>query len=198
MRIKKPACTLPAHPPTDSPLGEARPFPILEPALVRLRQHSTRAFSLVECALALAIIGIAFVPIMGLLPAGLSTSREAINYSVGSNIAQLLFNEAQQTDFNILTANSNAEGQVRYFDYQGTEVKTAGDASIVYHAKTYVVATTSYPGTDKSNASVATVTVQVASNASNQTLVTDSATKLWARTNRQPILTFSFYVSRNQ
>lgn len=161
------------------------------------RRRPARGFTLVECALALAIIAIAFVPIMSLLPMGLNTSRGAINYSIGSNIAQLLFNEAQQTDFNILTASSDTERPVRFFDDQGAEVKVAGSPSIVYHAKTRVIASTIYPGT-ASNPSVATITIQVASNAGDRALVTDPITKLWTRTNPQSILTFSFYVSRTQ
>ena len=162
------------------------------------RRRLARGFTLVECALALAIIAIAFVPIFGLLPMGLNTFRQAINYSIGSNIAQFLFNEAQQTDFNILTADPGTPRPVRYFDDQGSEIKTASSPSIIYLANTRVLATTAYPGTTPDNASVATVTIQIAYNPSNQALVTDSATKLWSTTNRQPVLTFSFYVSRTK
>lgn len=196
--MKIPAFTLPSF----AASGEASrntPNSHVPPRLpARFLRRAARAFTLVECALALAVVGIAFVPIMGLLPVGLNTSREAINFSIGSNIAQQLFNAAQQTDFNILTGSSSTVGAVRYFDYQGVEVKDAGSPSITYHAKTRVVATTAYPGAAGSNPSVATVTIQVALNATNQPLLTDSGTQLWSRTNRQPVLTFSYYVSRTQ
>lgn len=175
--------------------GFLPPFAVHQPCM-QFRRRPARGFTLVECALALGIVAIAFVPIFGLLPTGLNTARQAINYSIGSNIAQFLFNEAQQTDFNVLTATPDTARPVRYFDNQGSEIKTATSPSVIYHANTRVLATTVYPGAAIANANVATVTIQVACNPINQTLVTDSDTRLWAVTNRQPMLTFSFYVSR--
>jgi uncharacterized protein (TIGR02598 family) len=174
-----------------SQLGAHRPS-------ARLPRRLARGFTLIECALALAIIAVAFVPIFGLLPMGLNTFGQAINYSIGSNIAQLLFNEAQQTDFNVLTADPGTARPVRFFDDQGSEVKTAGSPSIIYHANTKVLAPTAYPGATTPNTNVATVTIQVARNPSNGTLVTDPATGLWSGANRQPVLTFSFYVPRTK
>lgn len=160
--------------------------------------RAAAGFSLVEIVLAVGIVAGAIISIMSLLPQGLNIFRQSINYSVGSHIAQLIINEAQQTDFNILTANPGAAKSVRYFDDQGNEMKAATEAFVVYHVNTQVIATTTFPGATTKNASVATITIQVANNPSNQPLDLQSGTLLWADTNKQPIVTYSSLVARNK
>ncbi len=164
----------------------------------RIPRQSCAGFSLVEITLAVGIVAGAVIAIMSLLPQGMNVFRQSINYSVGSHIAQLIINEAQQTDFNLLTANSGTAKPVRYFDDQGSEMKSATDPFVVYHVNTQVIATTAFPGAAAKNASVATVTIQVANNPSNQPLTIQSGTLLWADTNKQPIVTYSSLIARNK
>ncbi len=98
-------------------------------------------FSLVEVALAIGIVAFAFVALMSLLPAGLTTFRRALDVSICSQIAQRIVSEAQQVDFDVLTDKNNlpasaagkehsfrmrrpgtTETWVRYFDEQGNEI----------------------------------------------------------------------------
>ncbi len=160
-------------------------------------QRMSDGFSLVEIALAVGIVAGAIVTIMSLLPQGMNIFRQSINYSVGSHIAQAIINQAQQSDFNALTANPGVARPVRYFDDQGNEMKTATDPFVVYHVNTQFIATTTFPGATVKNASVATVTIQVANNPGNQTFSLPSGTLLWADTNKQPIVTYSSLVARN-
>ena len=102
-----------------------------------------------EVVLAVGVISFAFVAILGLLPAGLSQFRQAMDNSVGAQIAQRIMLECEQTDFDTLVnlknipANpqktyytqlatySNGDNTkanpfyVRYFDEQGNEVVPA-------------------------------------------------------------------------
>lgn len=48
------------------------------------------AFTLIETALALGIVAFALVPVMGLLPIGLQTSRNASDLTISAQIAQRL------------------------------------------------------------------------------------------------------------
>jgi uncharacterized protein (TIGR02598 family) len=98
-------------------------------------------FSLVEVALAIGIVAFAFVALLSLLPAGLTTFRRALDISICTQIAQRIVSEAQQVDFDVLTDKNNlpasgtgkehsfrmrrpgtTETWVRYFDEQGNEI----------------------------------------------------------------------------
>jgi uncharacterized protein (TIGR02598 family) len=100
----------------------------------------TRAgFSLVEIALALALLAFAVVPLVALLPAGMTTFRRALDVSICSQIAQRVASDARALDFDLLIdretlgrmkANEhftfrapaiNAPA-LRYFDDQGVEI----------------------------------------------------------------------------
>jgi len=132
-------------------------------------------FSLVEVVLAVGVISFAFVAILGLLPAGLTQFRQAMDNSVASQIAQRILMDAQQSDFDVLidsahnnpgsvtpirartfSASDTAKSTplyVRYFDEQGNEIvpqgmfPTAKEAvAIVYHVNTRITPGTSLPG----------------------------------------------------
>jgi len=166
-------------------------------SLARARQTG---FSLVEVVLAVGVISFAFVAIMGLLPAGLTQFRQAMDNSVGAQISQRVILECQQTDFDTLV-NPNALATppafaqvtinartVRYFDEQGNEITPVGTipnaqeaALIIYHVNTRVASSTQLtesPGaTDPTTGAagglsygVATIVVQVAFNPSGQTI----------------------------
>lgn len=91
-------------------------------------------FSLVEVSVALAIVAVALVALMGLLPAGLNNFRAAMDAQTAGEIFQRVVADAQETDFDTLLASKVQTGgrgaqfyrlPLRHFDNQGTEVKTA-------------------------------------------------------------------------
>lgn len=112
----------------------------------RICRLPATGFSLVETALALGIVSFAFVALLGLLPAGLTTFRQAMDTSVGAQIAQRIVSEAQETDFQIMLASASmldrgAGGQffrlpLRYFDEQGNETREPGLASAAERLRT--------------------------------------------------------------
>lgn len=94
-----------------------------------------KGFSLVEISIALAIIGVVFTVLIGLLPAGMSNYSVAMNTQTSVEIYQRLAAELQETDFDVLfrdkketvkTANGDFHRlALRYFDVQGQEVRVA-------------------------------------------------------------------------
>jgi uncharacterized protein (TIGR02598 family) len=162
-------------------------------------------FSLVEVVLAVGVVSFAFVAILGLLPAGMTQFRQAVDLSVCSQIAQRVIIDAQQTDFNVLTDSTNAnttidnftfrapgEGKerLRYFDEQANEIAfastttpTATDLNgkgVIYHVLTRVMPKSNVPRTGSSGSggvlkSTATVVVQVAYNPSNASIPIDTS-----------------------
>ena len=158
----------------------------------RPRKHRrAAAFSLVEIALALGIMAFALVSVFGLMPLGLTSFKKAMDTSVGSQIAQQITVEAQQSDFDTLVGTQAASfaRPVRYFDDQGTE-GVKGQAGMVYQANTRIVPSTAMPG------SSSTVTVQVADNPYNLPMASD-VNHLWTSSTTTPVTTFSSYVARN-
>ena len=104
-----------------------------------LKKRRAAAFSLIEVSLSLAVVGVGFVSLLGLLGNGLSQYRESIDATVTSQLAQRVINDAQQADFSTLVdakaianvapspdfsfrAPSLNAPAFRYFDAQGTEI----------------------------------------------------------------------------
>jgi len=93
-------------------------------------------FTLVEISLALAIVAVALVALLGLMPSGLTNFRTAIDAQTAGEIFQRVVADAQETDFDTLiqSGTSTEKGgtgsqfyrlPLRHFDNQGTEVKVA-------------------------------------------------------------------------
>lgn len=83
------------------------------------------AFTLTEIALALAIIAVAMVGIIGVLPAGLNVSRQAIDHTVVSTILEDIHHRLQNEPLK--------EGELSfspaYFDERGVYVPTESDST---------------------------------------------------------------------
>lgn len=137
-------------------------------------------FSLVEVLMAIGIVAFAYIAMIGLLPAGMSSFNKAIDNSLGSQIMQRLATEAQQTDFDTLIAPATAT-TLRYFDAQGNEKTTI--AGSLYTAEVTVLAPTTLPSTSTpASPSLATVTIRLAHNPGENPLPFDPAAKLRIRT----------------
>ncbi len=74
-----------------------------------------RGFTLTEVTLALAIIGIVFVALLGLLPAGLNASRQAADSTVTAVILENLHNRLQ----NQVLKTGPADFSPAFFDVHG-------------------------------------------------------------------------------
>lgn len=107
------------------------------------KQRRRSGFSLVEVLVAVGIAATSMTLLLGLLPAGLSTFREAMNTTVTSQIGQRLLYEAAQTDYNVLTTAPLTKPW-RYFDDEGGELPDATGA--IFHVVTRVEPATSIPG----------------------------------------------------
>lgn len=88
--------------------------------------NRSRGFSLVEVTIAMAIASVALVTLMGLLPQGMETMREAGDKAIEARITQQILNELQLTPFDDKTGNSlldsHYDGLEIYYDSQGEEL----------------------------------------------------------------------------
>lgn len=168
------------------------------PSASRMRAYPTKqgrvwnsAFSLVEVVIAVGVAGFALITLLGLLPAGLSTFKKSMTTSVGTEIAQRVFNDAQIANFSDLT-NTN-----RFFDEQGTELTKSNAVNCIYWVNLAIATnaggsnSTSFLGSTSTN--LATITVIVAQNPGGA----KSASNAFSSTN-QNALTFTTLIGHNQ
>lgn len=92
-----------------------------------------RGFTLTEVVLALGVMGLAFVPLLGLLPVGMGNFRSSMDRSAAARVAECLANEARQSDFEQVQSSGND----LLFDGQGNEVRDREAA--VFQAKLMVL-----------------------------------------------------------
>lgn len=96
--------------------------------LLSRKQARDKAFSLVELALALGIMAFAMAGIVGLIPFGLTSFRQAMNNTVESGIIQSLTNEIFLSEFANLKSMAKSEGKVYYFDADGDSISNPAEA----------------------------------------------------------------------
>lgn len=109
-------------------------LPALERTPVWPASWRRRGFSLVEITLAVAIVGFAFVAMLGLIPTGLSNVRAAMNTQTAAEIFRRVAADLQEADFDALLESKAEQGgrgsqfyrlPLRYFDEQGQEVRVS-------------------------------------------------------------------------
>lgn len=103
----------------------------LSPVAKALKPCSRAAFSLVDVVLALGICSFALMAIVGMIPVGLSTFRDAMNTTAQSQIVQSLASEVLLTDSNCLAALSPAS---LFYDDQGALVNASSE-QLAYTAR---------------------------------------------------------------
>ncbi len=100
-------------------------------ARIPARQHSESAFSLVEIALAIAIIAFAFVALFGLLPTGLTTFRSAIDTTNTTRIVQEINSLVQATEFEKLNDWAFKDNNViSNYDEEGNLIARTGPTTL--------------------------------------------------------------------
>ena len=161
------------------------------------RKGKAAGFSLVEVAIAVGILAVALVALLGLMPAGMTNFRKAMDTSITAQIAQRILLDMQQADFDqVIDAAHDSGGgptgftftaptrtrvagaqDFRYFDEQGSELAVTGNslttaqkAALVYQVNVRIMPKASQPADSKVSGAVALATVQVARNPANRTL----------------------------
>jgi len=154
------------------------------------RNRRADGFSLVETALAMAIVCFAFIPLLGLLPIGVSTMREAKDDIVAARIVQQIGNEAQQADFEALVST----GSLRYFDDQSRELPASQREASVYQSQTIVLSDPATPHLKR-------LVVQVVRNPGTAATLKEQTLPgggtIWSHANNLPVVTRSLLLAKS-
>ena len=90
-----------------------------------------RAFSLIEVTLALGVVSFALVSLMGLLPIGLISVREAMSQTACTHIVQRM-----SADMEMMTPGdlNDYVNKPKYFDYNGGYLENGSQSSATFVA----------------------------------------------------------------
>jgi len=99
---------------------------------MKIQKYENRecGFSLIEVTIAMAIAAVALVTLLGLIPQGMNTMREAGDQAIMGRIHQQLLNEIQLTPFDDSVGASLIDaydGEEFYYDSQGEELSNTMD-----------------------------------------------------------------------
>ena len=123
-----------------------------------LPKYRRRAFSLVEVTLALGLTSFALVAVLGLMPIGFTSMREAVDSTVESQITREIRAKAQQTLF----VNLESAFADREFFFADTGVETTEDAIDRRYTVKTSVDTPVYPGSENAApASLSALTIEI-------------------------------------
>jgi len=107
------------------------------------RRRHAAGFSLVEVTLAIGIVSFAMLALLGVVPVGLSTMRQAADRTVESQIVRQIGAEALYTPFSEL--KTNFSGTTLYFNDEGSALTNAAASAARYRALV-ALAAPAYPG----------------------------------------------------
>ena len=120
----------------------------MSPTPISSRQGKTSGFTLIEVAIAVAILAVSLVALLGLMPAGMTNFRKAMDTSITAQIAQRILLDMGQADFDqVIDAPKSGTDNIspsytftaptrtlaqnalrfRYFDEQGSELIPLGN-----------------------------------------------------------------------
>lgn len=111
--------------------------PESEPAECRSRGGRKGGFTLIEVVVAVGIVATVFVALMGMLPIGIDTMRDASEVTMRAQIAQKLIGEIQLAEWRPDGGSGDAvilnyDGEKRFYDEFGN--RTPGESGGLYTA----------------------------------------------------------------
>ena len=124
-------------------------------------QKNVRGFSLIEVTIALAIVAIALIPLIALLPGGMNTMRKGYRAATEAEIVRLISSELTMSDWNKTNNLQDWEGTVRYYDRDG--VRMDDEDFVAFTAKIHVENPSTLPGDTQPNPYLRAVTIQITS-----------------------------------
>jgi uncharacterized protein (TIGR02598 family) len=128
------------------------------PREICLGKASRAGFSLVEVALAIAILAFAMIPLIALLPHGQDTLRLSIREAAESRIEQELLGRLASTDWSTTNNLDTLNDSLWYFNDYGLPVESPTDALFTAQLE---FANNALPGASNKNDFLKTVVIKI-------------------------------------
>ena len=94
---------------------------------------SSRGFTLAEVMIAMGIVASVMVGLLGMIPLGVRSVREATNLTISGRIAQEVISDIQQANWSDVLTSYN--GKTFYFDSEGFKMRNAGKEKPSFEAR---------------------------------------------------------------
>lgn len=129
-------------------------------------KNSSRAFSLVECIIALGIVSFSLVGLLGMMAGGYGGMQRSINSSTQAQIIQSLAAEIQMLDFSVLIDGKTTyrQGFPRYYDNEGQQQDSNAKAN---YAVTVSLNPSLVPGGIQNSDNAQQIVIKIANLCSN-------------------------------
>lgn len=114
--------------------------------------------------MALGIAAFCLVALLGFMPVGLKTVRDARGDSLRAEVLKAMGNIAQQTDYSLL---GNLDGKKYYFDINGLAVNSTS-ADAIYEAALSTGTVSLPPGYSTTNLTSVTVAISRSANTNSE------------------------------
>ncbi|NNC90532.1 MAG: Verru_Chthon cassette protein B [Akkermansiaceae bacterium] len=112
-----------------------------------------------EVTISLAIVAVACIPLIGMLPTGMQTMREGRREVIEAEVVRLLTNELSMSNWSETNDLLDWENDFRHFDNQGVPLESAQGA--LFTAEIDVEEETTLPGAPARNRFLKRVTIKV-------------------------------------
>lgn len=97
---------------------------------------SFRGFTLAEVMIAMGIVASVMVGLLGMIPLGVRTVREAANLTISGRIAQEVISNIQQANWSAVL--SDYDKKVFYFDNDGFAIRTGNSSKPSFQARVLI------------------------------------------------------------
>ena len=95
--------------------------------------HHRRGFTLAEVMIAMGIVATVMVGLLGMIPLGVRSVREAANLTITGRIAQEVIGNIQQANWKDIV--KSFDNRVLYFDNEGFLIRNGGQTTPTFQAR---------------------------------------------------------------
>ena len=122
--------------------------------------HCHDGFSLIEVTLAMGIISFSLLTILGLMPVGLNTMRQAMDSTQRAQILRRISGEVMVKPWSQIRGTNALDGTKRFFDDEGQEQNISQTNADTRYWVQFSVTNTIFPGSRNADASFVTNSLQ--------------------------------------
>lgn len=162
---------------------------------LKRKPRNAHGFSLVEIVVAVAIVATVMVALMGMIPTGLNTVKQASHTMSEIRIAQQIIGEVQMTEWNELR-DWEVEGPY-YYDREGNKLENSEDPRKLYTCVVELTNPPTLPGAAHANTYLQRILVKVSHKRGTSVFTPEQAGKAYQQFPGYAVKLHSDYADQN-